>query len=59
MVICGNRLCKNHDNKDIYTQCTESPYPSRGKTIYVNLCPNENVSRKESNEIKQRAIFEN
>lgn len=59
MVICGNRLCKNHDNKDVYTQCTESPYPSRGKTIYVNLCPNENISRKESNEIKQRAIFEN
>ena len=59
MIICGNRLCKNHDNKDIYTQCTESPYPSRGKTVYVNLCPNESISRKESNEIKQRAIFEN
>ena len=59
MVICGNRLCKNHDNKDIYTQCNKSPYQSKGKIVYVNLCPNEHISRKESNEINQRAIFEN
>lgn len=49
-VKCGNRLCKNHDNSDIYTNCYKSPYSGkRGQTIWCNMCPNELLTGKEKN----------
>lgn len=49
MVKCGNRLCKFHKGDEVYLICQNSPFNSKGKTLYINLCPNEELvgSKKE------------
>lgn len=48
MIFCGNTLCKFHDNKHVYSKCAESYFECKKGERYVNTCPNEKLTKKET-----------